>query len=111
MNLKPSDHQIANKAKKKINSAIVIGAYGGEHVGDAAILGGVLLRLKEKYGVTSAIIASSRPDRTQRWVSELSLPVNTHELLIIQQAISKMRWFVLIYWSMEVVQLWICHDH
>lgn len=88
VNLKPNDNQIDNKAMKKSNSAIVIGAYGGEHVGDAAILGGVLLRLKEKYSVTSAIIASSRPDRTQRWVNELNLPVN---IQVVDYSISNIK--------------------
>lgn len=73
---KRSNKATTDGSKIKINSAVVIGAYGGEHVGDAAILGGVLLRLVEKYSVTSAIIASSRPDRTQRWVSELVLPID-----------------------------------
>lgn len=57
-------------------SALVIGCYGGEHVGDAAILGGVLLRLSEANGVKRAIVLSSRVDRTQGWVDCLKLPID-----------------------------------
>lgn len=65
-----------NLAEQKQNiSALLIGAYGGEHVGDAAILGGVLLRLHQNYGIRFAYVASTRPDRTQRWVNELDVPV------------------------------------
>lgn len=65
-----------NRAEQKQNtSALLIGAYGGEHVGDAAILGGVLLRLYQKYGIRLAYVASIRPDRTRRWVKELDVPV------------------------------------
>lgn len=55
--------------------AVVIGAYGGEHVGDAAILGGVLLRLQERDGIEKAIVLSTRVHRTKRWVSSLRLPL------------------------------------
>lgn len=55
--------------------ALLIGAYGGEHVGDAAILGGVVQRLVERHGVIRARVASTRPDRTRRWVECLTLPV------------------------------------
>jgi polysaccharide pyruvyl transferase WcaK-like protein/MoaA/NifB/PqqE/SkfB family radical SAM enzyme len=47
---------------------LLVGAYGGEHVGDAAILGGVLQRLHRDYGLTRAVVVSTRPDRTARWV-------------------------------------------
>jgi MoaA/NifB/PqqE/SkfB family radical SAM enzyme/polysaccharide pyruvyl transferase WcaK-like protein len=64
--------------KSKINNIVCIGMYGGEHVGDAAILGGVLLRLKQRYGVQNAYISSFRPDRTQRWVDSLELPIRVN---------------------------------
>ncbi len=54
--------------------AIVIGAYGGEHVGDAAILGGVCLRIHARYGISKFCVLSFRPHRTKRWVRELQLP-------------------------------------
>lgn len=48
----------------------IIGAYGGEHVGDSAILGGVLLRVKKRHPhITKAIVYSLRPDRTTFWYS------------------------------------------
>lgn len=56
-------------------TALLIGAYGGEHVGDAAILGGVVQRLVERHGLVRARVASTRPDRTRRWVECLTLPV------------------------------------
>lgn len=55
--------------------AVLIGAYGGEHVGDAAILGGVLLRLHKRFQIRKALVASTRPDRTRRWLSSLEMPV------------------------------------
>lgn len=58
----------------KDKPALLIGAYGGEHVGDAAILGGVMLRLNKKYGLTKFVISSSRPNRTSRWLSCINLP-------------------------------------
>lgn len=57
------------------STAVVIGCYGGEHVGDAAILGGVLLRLHQTYGTTRAIVLSSRVDRTEGWAGMLDVPL------------------------------------
>jgi len=69
----PLQSQIDSNSIKKI---VVIGAYGGEHVGDAAILGGVIFRAFNKYPqLTNVDVVSIRPDRTSRWLSELSLPV------------------------------------
>jgi MoaA/NifB/PqqE/SkfB family radical SAM enzyme/polysaccharide pyruvyl transferase WcaK-like protein len=56
-------------------AAIVIGAYGGEHVGDAAILGGVIQRLIADHGTCRVHVASTRPDRTRGWVAGLRVPV------------------------------------
>ncbi|GAB3264845.1 hypothetical protein GCM10027347_32210 [Larkinella harenae] len=50
---------------------VIVGAYGGEHVGDSAILGGVILRTKEKYGTKNFVVLSSRPDRTKIWIKGL----------------------------------------
>lgn len=62
--------------KNEIKNILVIGAYGGEHVGDAAILGGVVLRCKQRYERLERIYVSSfRYDRTKRWIDSLDLPV------------------------------------
>lgn len=55
--------------------ALLIGAYGGEHVGDAAILGGVVQRLVQRLDIERAVVASTRPDRTAHWLSGLELPI------------------------------------
>ncbi|MCT8166641.1 polysaccharide pyruvyl transferase family protein [Pseudomonas sp. HD6421] len=56
-----------------VTKATIIGAYGGEHVGDAAILGGVILRLKEKFDTRHFTILSFRPARTLKWVQSLKI--------------------------------------
>lgn len=57
----------------EIPSATIMGAYGGEHVGDAAILGGVILRLKEEFNTRRLTILSFRPARTLKWVQSLKI--------------------------------------
>ena len=59
-----------------IQRPVLIGAYGGDHVGDAAILGGILLRLNAHHGVRQAVLASFRPRHTQRFVKCLDIPVD-----------------------------------
>ena len=54
---------------------VIIGAYGGDHVGDAGILGGVLYTLNRAYKTTSAVVMSHRPDHTRRLASGLDTPV------------------------------------
>ena len=54
---------------------LVIGAYGGEHIGDAAILGGVLLRIHRRHGTREAILVSQRPEHTAHLVPMLDTPV------------------------------------
>ena len=54
---------------------LVIGAYGGDHIGDAAILGGVLLRVHRRHGTKKAILMSQRPEHTRRLAQMLVLPV------------------------------------
>jgi MoaA/NifB/PqqE/SkfB family radical SAM enzyme/polysaccharide pyruvyl transferase WcaK-like protein len=61
---------------EKTNKILIIGMYGGEHVGDAAILGGVILRLIERFNFTNIDVLSIRKDRTECWVENLDLPVN-----------------------------------
>lgn len=58
----------------KVGKVLIIGCYGGEHVGDAAILGGVILRLISKYQFNCFEIISIRKDRTECWISNLNIP-------------------------------------
>jgi len=60
---------------RSIEYPLLIGAYGGEHVGDAAILGGVLLGLHERYGTQRAALCSFRPAHSERLVHSLDVPV------------------------------------
>lgn len=60
---------------KSIDRVVIIGAYGGDHVGDAAILGGVLFALHARYGVKTALLLSHRPEHTRRLVHGLKAPV------------------------------------
>ncbi len=60
----------------QLESITLIGAYGGEHIGDAAILGGVLLRAHEKFGTKRGILMTQRPDHTRRLVGLLDTPVD-----------------------------------
>jgi polysaccharide pyruvyl transferase WcaK-like protein len=62
-------------ALNRLNSVVIIGAYGGDHIGDAAILGGTLLGLHRRYGVTRATVMSGRPEHTQRLAEGISTPV------------------------------------
>ena len=65
-----------------IKRALLIGMYGGEHVGDAAILGGVLFRLHNEFGTTHAELLSHRPDHTQRLLDGLQTACFSHCALI-----------------------------
>jgi len=58
----------------QFNRVLVIGMYGGEHVGDAAILGGVILRAMQKYNCNYFDVLSFRPNRTRYWVSNINIP-------------------------------------
>ena len=64
------------KTSIKTNKILIIGMYGGEHVGDAAILGGVILRLQKLYNIHNFDILSIRKDRTECWVENLDIPAN-----------------------------------
>ncbi len=59
----------------QFQSPVLIGAYGGEHVGDAAILGGVLLGLHARYGTRRVLLGSFRPAHSERLVRSLDVPV------------------------------------
>jgi polysaccharide pyruvyl transferase WcaK-like protein len=54
---------------------LAVGAYGGDHIGDTAILAGVLLRMHRRYGTSDAIVVSQRAAHTRRLVAMLDLPV------------------------------------
>lgn len=58
-----------------LKHVVLIGAYGGDHVGDAAILGGVLQGLHSARGTTEASVLSHRPDHTRRLSARLDTPV------------------------------------
>ncbi len=60
----------------KLRHVLVIGAYGGDHIGDTAIFGGVLLRMHRRYGTQSAVLVSQRPAHTRRLVEMLDSPVD-----------------------------------
>ena len=62
-------------ASRSMPTVLAIGAYGGDHIGDAAILGGVLLRAHRRYGTTKAVLMSQRPNHSRRLVAMLDLPV------------------------------------
>ena len=62
-------------AQTPINAALLIGAYGGEHIGDAAILGGVLFRLHNRHGLKEAVLMSQRPDHTRHLLEMIRTPV------------------------------------
>ncbi|MEB3901401.1 polysaccharide pyruvyl transferase family protein [Pseudomonas putida] len=84
-----------NKGKERITipTAVVIGAYGGEHVGDAAILGGVILRLKKEYLTTKVKILSFRPERTTKWVR--SLRIEGVEFEVVELSRKRLKDFLL----------------
>lgn len=54
---------------------LLIGAYGGEHIGDAAILGGVLGRIHARHGTRRAILMTQRPNHTRHLMPMLDVPV------------------------------------
>lgn len=55
---------------------LLIGAYGGEHIGDAAILGGVLYRIHKRHGTSRAILMTQRPYHTRHLIPMLDVPVD-----------------------------------
>ena len=62
-------------AARSLPRVLVIGAYGGDHIGDTAILGGVLVRMHRRYGTREAILVSQRPQHTARLAAMLDTPV------------------------------------
>ncbi len=60
---------------EQLRRVVVIGAYGGEHIGDIAIFGGVLTRIHQRYGVREATLMSQRAAHTRHLVAMLDVPV------------------------------------
>lgn len=68
ISVRPTKH-----IEKSITSLGLIGMFGGEHVGDAAILGGVVMRCLRSYPqIKNIYIYSFRRDRTVCWVNNLT---------------------------------------
>lgn len=61
---------------RKLKRVLLIGAYGGEHIGDAAILGGVILRMHRLFGTTEAVLMTQRLAHTEHLIPMLDLPVS-----------------------------------
>lgn len=64
--------KVSSNATTNSKTLHIIGAYGGEHVGDSGILGGVILRqTKKSSSINKVIVYSKRVDRTLFWVKGL----------------------------------------
>jgi polysaccharide pyruvyl transferase WcaK-like protein len=60
---------------REFRHASLVGAFGSEHIGDIATLGGVLLRLYRQFRVREACLFSLRPEYTRRLTAHLDTPV------------------------------------
>ncbi len=60
---------------RRFRHASLVGAYGSEHIGDIATLGGVLLRLHRQFRVEEACLFSHCPEATRRLAANLDTPV------------------------------------
>jgi len=80
---------ITEHSSNLVKTALLIGCYGGEHVGDAAILGGVLMRLHEDFEIEKALVASFRSDRTRRWSESLRDCIPTEVIEYTDESIEK----------------------
>jgi polysaccharide pyruvyl transferase WcaK-like protein len=60
---------------RRLPTILMIGAYGGDHIGDTAILGGVLRRMHQRHGTTRAVLMSQRPAHTDHLVRMLDTPI------------------------------------
>ncbi|MCI0468193.1 MAG: polysaccharide pyruvyl transferase family protein [Beijerinckiaceae bacterium] len=80
-------------APATFDSVVIIGAYGGDHIGDAAILGGVALDVHRAYGATHAFVMSARPDHTRRLVEGISVPlqfeIEPYEAALVDRRLSE----------------------
>jgi len=77
------------RSLRRLARAVLIGVYGGDHVGDAAILGGVLQHLHSVYGTIEADVLSHRPEHTRRLAAGLETPVHLgvhrYEAKVVEQ--------------------------
>ncbi|HVE90488.1 MAG TPA: polysaccharide pyruvyl transferase family protein [Burkholderiaceae bacterium] len=77
-----------HETERRLKRVLLIGAYGGEHIGDAAILGGVLFRINRRYGTTEGVLMSQRPAHTRHLMPMLDTPfkldVDSYELANIR---------------------------
>lgn len=62
-------------SSESLPSVVLIGAYGGDHIGDAAIVGGVVQRLHARHGTARAVLMSQRPSHSRHLLSMLDVPV------------------------------------
>jgi polysaccharide pyruvyl transferase WcaK-like protein/sulfatase maturation enzyme AslB (radical SAM superfamily) len=96
----------------QFSTAMLIGAYGGEHVGDAAILGGVALRIQREFGIRKIVVSSFRPDRTKRWVRSVNLPVKL-EVIDHSEAVDYLSMVNCLVWAggplMDLPRLVVSH--
>ncbi len=73
--LRPGKIAPGAKIPDHIDTAVIIGVYGGDHIGDAGIRGGAILDLHHRCGLRRATVMSDRPEHTRRLVAGLSVPV------------------------------------
>lgn len=85
-----------NEISKTLKTVLIIGCYGGEHVGDAAILGGVIKRFIDNYKTEDFVVISIRPDRTQTWVDNLQIPNVNISVISNQEKINVERYNSLV---------------
>ena len=71
--LAPGTQRADDPVMKRV---LLIGAYGGEHIGDAAILGGVLHRIHVRHGTVQGILMTQRPYHTRHLIPMLEVPVD-----------------------------------
>lgn len=83
------NRNLPRSLKKNNKHALLIGAYGGEHLGDAAILGGVIQRMVNEHQLQFITVASFRPHRTLMWVEMLDLPIEVKVILNSAKAINE----------------------
>lgn len=74
--LTPAARRSPHDGARVLPRVLVIGAYGGDHIGDTAILGGVLLRVHRRHQTQHAILVSQRPAHSARLVAMLDIPVS-----------------------------------
>ncbi|GGY44539.1 polysaccharide pyruvyl transferase family protein [Parvularcula lutaonensis] len=61
---------------RPFGKVLFIGAYGGEHIGDMAILGGVAFRVHRRHGTTQAVLMTQRPRHTRHLMPLIETPID-----------------------------------